>query len=94
MTSWAVVGATSFVTPLILALIARDLVLGFFLKRGMHVFLSHTTCPGCKYQLIGQTVDEAGGLRCPECGRPTTLTELGLDGPDDLLPEAPTDSVG
>jgi hypothetical protein len=81
-------------TSLVLALLARDVTLGFFLRRSTQTFLRRTTCPGCKYQLIGQTVDEAGGLRCPECGRPTTLTELGLDTPEDLVPEASTDSVG
>ncbi len=80
-------------TSLVLALLARDVTLGFFLRRSTRTFLRRTTCPGCKYQLIGQTVDEAGGLRCPECGRATTLAELGLDGPEDLLPGSGEDAV-
>jgi hypothetical protein len=80
------------VLPLILALLTRDIVLGAFLKHGMRVYLRHTTCPGCGYQLLGQTVDGEGAVRCPECGRATTLTELGLDDPADLLPPRAEDA--
>lgn len=90
------IGATITVSvfiPLLLALLARDYMLGVYLKRGMRVYLRHTTCPGCRYQLIGQQVDARGCLRCPECGRQTTLTELGLDDPADLLPPRTEETV-
>lgn len=71
--------------PLLLALLTRDLVLGAFLKNALSGHLKRTACPGCKYQLLGLSVDESGAVRCPECGGVVTLRELGLDGPEDLL---------
>lgn len=83
---WGIVLTLVFSMPSLLALLARDLTLGTYLKMALRGQLKRRACPDCRYQLIGQQVDESGGLRCPECGRRTTLGELGLDGPEDLLP--------
>jgi hypothetical protein len=75
-------------TPCLLTLLTRDIVLGAFLKQALHGHLKRTACPGCRYQLLGLPLGDAGAVRCPECGRRTTILELGLDGPEDLLPAA------
>jgi hypothetical protein len=79
--------------PFLLGLLTRDLTLGAFLKRALRGRLKRTACPGCGYQLLGLGVDEQGVVRCPECGRNTRLGELGLDGPEDLLPDLAEDQV-
>lgn len=79
--------------PLLLAFVGRDFAMGFALKRAVHGHLSRTVCQQCRYQLLGQRVDAKGRLRCPECGRRTTLLELGLEQPEDLLPPPTGDAV-
>jgi hypothetical protein len=79
--------------PLLLAFLGRDIAMRFALKRAVRGHLSGTVCPECRYQLIGQRVSASGSLRCPECGRRTTIAELGLAGPEDLLPDSADDAV-
>jgi len=48
-----------------------------------------TACPYCAYSLVGQqpVSDTAPDeIRCPECGRHTTLGALGLSSIDELAP--------
>jgi DNA-directed RNA polymerase subunit RPC12/RpoP len=50
-----------------------------------------TNCPYCRYSLLGQRpVSETAPdeIRCPECGRHTTLGALGLSSIDDLAADA------
>ena len=47
--------------------------------------VSTRKCPHCGYSLIGQRARN-DQVQCPECGRHTTLAQLGLDSADDLAP--------
>jgi hypothetical protein len=71
--------------PALAVLLARDLVLGGAVRWALIERLELTRCRGCRYLLLGQRVIE-GIIICPECGRPTTLAELGLHSPEDLIP--------
>ncbi len=71
--------------PALAALLVRDFVLWRFLHRAITRRIDLTRCRGCKYLLLGQNVID-GFITCPECGRPTTLAELGLNSPADLIP--------
>ncbi len=52
--------------------------------------ISTRKCPHCGYSLIGQRARN-DQVQCPECGRHTTLAQLGLDSPDDLAPPGARD---
>ena len=71
--------------PALAGLLTRDIVLGRAVHRALAERLELTRCRGCRYLLMGQRVID-GIIRCPECGRPTTLAELGLHSPEDLIP--------
>jgi hypothetical protein len=81
----AFVIAALVLAPSLAALLARDLVLGGAVRRALIERLELTRCRGCRYLLMGQRVID-GVIICPECGRPTTLAELGLHSPEDLIP--------
>jgi len=79
--------------PLLSGLLARDLVLGRFLRRYVRSKIERSRCPACKYSLLGQRMSK-GVIRCPECGGTTTLQALGLQSPDDLMPpSSPADEL-
>ena len=71
--------------PSLAALLARDVVLWRFLHRVLAGRIELIRCRGCRYLLLGQRVVR-GFITCPECGRLTTLMELGLNSPTDLIP--------
>ena len=70
-----------FVIPCISALLARDFCMQAFLRRQV----GRSRCLECGYSLLGQRIKREI-IVCPECARSTTLMELGLDGPEDLIP--------
>ncbi|MDY7107600.1 MAG: hypothetical protein SYC29_03095 [Planctomycetota bacterium] len=74
--------------PALAVLLTRDVVLGGAVRRALVERLELTRCRGCRYLLLGQRVID-GIIICPECGRPTTLAELGLHSPEDLIPPGP-----
>lgn len=67
--------------PCFSALLARDFCMQAFLRRQV----GRSRCLGCGYSLLGQRI-KRDLIVCPECARSTTLMELGLDGPEDLIP--------
>jgi hypothetical protein len=67
--------------PSLVMLLGRDAVLDFSLKR----IVGAAVCPTCGYSLLGQRTLGCA-IRCPECGQFTSLRELGLSSPEDLLP--------
>ena len=71
--------------PLLLSLVARDVVLRHYFKLGIEKRLGQLRCPSCRYLLLGQRV-RRDVVRCPECGSMTKLQTLGLESPSDLLP--------
>jgi hypothetical protein len=77
--------AALVLVPSFAALLTRDMVLGGAVRRALVERLELTRCRGCRYLLMGQRVID-GIITCPECGRPTTLAELGLHSPEDLIP--------
>jgi hypothetical protein len=70
--------------PALATLGTRDFLYRRFLRRAIRVELERIRCLQCSYSLLGQTVAD-GRVRCPECGRPATLDELGLESADDLM---------
>lgn len=69
------------VLPGIAGLRVRDHVLWLFLRSQ----IGRARCLGCEYSLLGQRII-AGTITCPECGRATTLHELGMQSADELIP--------
>lgn len=74
-------GGSAFVS-----LCLRDFLLGKTLYKAIHSRLGKTCCEKCRYNLIGQR-PTGDRLKCPECGRRTTMQELGIT-IDDLIPPA------
>lgn len=66
------------VLPTLALAIGVGPVLGFvvkdiLLRRGIRrVLLSRGSCSACKYTITGLAVDDAAGVKCPECGAITT----------------------
>lgn len=72
--------------PLLLGLLLRDVMMQGLLRNAIRVRIERIRCLECRYPLLGQTaVNDT--VRCPECGTKMPLRVLGLDSPDDLLPQ-------
>ena len=74
------------IVPAIGALVSRDLILWHRLKRLIVREIDRIRCLHCSYSLLGQRASAEDQVRCPECGRSTALSALGLQSSDDLLP--------
>lgn len=71
----------------LIPLTLRDRLLKKALYQVINDQLEKTRCRQCSYSLIGQQ-PTGERLECPECGRKTTLKELGIT-LEDLIPPAP-----
>ena len=75
----------SLLTGPVVALMIRDAWLRWAIQRNLDI----TKCVGCGYSLLGLPVDR-GRVRCPECGRDSTLAEMGITA-EELLPRGGRD---
>ena len=66
-------------------LLSRDLLLRHFLGRAIRMRIERIRCLKCRYPLVGQRV-ENDVVTCSECGHHMTLSEIGVDSPEDLIP--------
>ncbi len=71
--------------PSMSALLARDVVVWRYLRWAIGLEIERIRCLGCKYSMLGQRVVD-GFVTCPECGRRLTLSELGVESAEDLIP--------
>ncbi len=81
-----VLGTLSLLSGPMAALLIRDA----WLRRAIQRHIDLARCPKCEYSLLGLPV-EAGCVQCPECGRRSSLGELGIT-EEQLRPGAATPS--
>ena len=68
--------------PIVLVLLARDIVLKRFILRR----ILKARCLACGHSLIGQRASDGGRVRCSECGEVTSLGRMGMRSAEELLP--------
>ena len=69
-------------------LITRDLLVRASLRRRVLNEFNRLSCANCGHCLIGQRA-RGRTVHCPECGRPTSFTELGINDASELCAEFP-----
>lgn len=74
--------------PALSALRVRDHMLWRFVRSQV----GRARCLQCDYSLLGQRIVNSI-ITCPECGRATTLQELGLSSPDELIAPGQTQPI-
>lgn len=79
---------TLFVPPPIAGLLARDVVMKLYLGAALRRRIDRIRCLDCRYVLLGLSVVDSY-VKCPECGRRMTLSELQLTSPEQLVPHDP-----